>query len=306
VNNTFTGVYNSFIYFDNIEMEVCSPVFNYGFTPTTFGNVTGTYAVSAGGGQSILSTRSSANGSSWSAWNILTNTLTLAGSFSYTTTASLNQYYQYKFNQLYSAQAQNVVVGAQWLSQVQPLPTAPNVWSTFQLSSVVSNTATIVCDINTSADGNTWHGWITNVQSGATFTSTFTGTLGQYIQYRITENITNANQYIEVDSIGLNYTTGASGSLKTIAGFAGTGWNQYFAVLNNYLVVSDGTTTPCYWAGSTGALSGFTMTVIGANAAYTTISAIAAPSIRTQRYITIDYLVLIIRQIHQEFGGARY
>ena len=147
----------------------------------------------------------------------------------------------------------NCYLGAQWVSATQDLTDTPVAWNLFDASySSLSQTCTF--EMDTSVDGTTWDGYET-LLVGAVPTNPYR----RYIRYRITLETTDYTALPQVTSLTLDYTLNtASTTLVQLTGWGGTGYNTYFGVLNNLLVISDGTTSPMTWSGTGTAFTAMT------------------------------------------------
>ena len=232
-------------YVDDIELDLCSPVLNYGITPSSFGNING-FMYSNGTGTTSLYVRTSADGINWGAWSSAIGTLSATGSFNFAIGQTPAQYLQYKTNNTYSNTLLNISVGITWISTIQNLGFIPANWGNFSFVSTLFGGGALTVQVNTSEYGITWDGWTTPTNN-----TLFTAPKRQFVQFMVTMNLLSSG-FVELQSISLGYYLGAiTPTLNEITGFTGDNWNQYFGVLNDLLVVSDPSTAPMVWTGGT-------------------------------------------------------
>lgn len=155
----------------------------------------------------------------------------------------------------------NLYIGAQWLSAIQDLTATPTAWGLFN-PSFVNPAILMTFEMDTSTVSNfaTSDGYVSITPGNLP-----TNTLRRYIRYRVTMITVDYTLLAQLNSLNLNYTlTTAGASLVQLTGWGGTGYNTYFAVLNNYLIISDGTTAAMSWNGTGTAFSAIATAPSGA------------------------------------------
>jgi len=235
---------------NNSPADYVSMVYDYGEQPTTFGDVAVTATIDSPAGSIQWFAETSVDGYSW------TTHTSLGTQTSPTFTASLpspsaGERYLRLRGTITAGTATGVstsspainsfIVGAEWVSAVKDLGSAPTGWGVLAVNTNIGLSSNVTLYMRSST---------VNTMSGATWqvitnnTVPYSVSLNEFIQYRITFNTTDCTQVPQVLSIVQNYFRGSlSSALPSASSFKD---RLYFSFMSNTATTNDHT-----WIGMT-------------------------------------------------------